>query len=189
MPVMDGYETMQHIRSNQKIAQLPILALTANAINSEIQRCMDCGASDYLSKPFFPEDLYLKIMKLLKNSGDTVRSTGIDLDVLASFTNGKESLMMATLTELSNVLTVEKDELWLKIQESDQQSIRARMHKLKPNFQMIGHIELSEMARLAEHEEDSEELIRIAKGIVGELPRILEGIEFELNQLGKMAIV
>lgn len=185
MPVMDGFETMQHIRSTPTIAQIPILALTANAINSEIQKCMECGASDYLSKPFLPEDLYLRIIKLTRSTKDNDTSSVVDLDVLSSYTNGKEALMAMTLKELSKLLMVEKEELLQKIKNADQKAIRARIHKLKPNFQMIGLNRMTDMARLAEKEEDSDVLIRLAKEILNELPRILEGIEFECNQLAK----
>jgi CheY-like chemotaxis protein/signal transduction histidine kinase len=51
MPVMDGYETMQHIRAHEKYGKVPILALTAKAMKQDRERCIASGASDYLSKP------------------------------------------------------------------------------------------------------------------------------------------
>ncbi|MCP4115020.1 MAG: response regulator [Desulfobacteraceae bacterium] len=51
MPVMDGYETMKRIRKQEKFKSLPILALTAKAMETDREECIRCGANDYLSKP------------------------------------------------------------------------------------------------------------------------------------------
>ncbi|MEA1969239.1 MAG: response regulator [Thermodesulfobacteriota bacterium] len=51
MPVMDGYETMRKIRNQKQFRNLPILALTAKAMESDREECIKCGANDYLSKP------------------------------------------------------------------------------------------------------------------------------------------
>lgn len=62
MPEMDGYETMQAIRSMPQFHTIPIIALTAKAMKEDRQRCIDSGASDYISKPIDVE----KLLSLLK---------------------------------------------------------------------------------------------------------------------------
>jgi HAMP domain-containing protein/signal transduction histidine kinase/CheY-like chemotaxis protein len=51
MPEMDGYETMQQIRGNPHIADVPLVAVTAKAMKGDRQKCLDAGASDYIAKP------------------------------------------------------------------------------------------------------------------------------------------
>ncbi|WFC62978.1 response regulator [Pseudomonas sp. REST10] len=57
MPVMDGYEASRRIRSNGRWPELPIVALTANALSDERERCRAAGMNDYLAKPFQREEL------------------------------------------------------------------------------------------------------------------------------------
>lgn len=58
MPVMDGYEATKIIRTTNNInANIPILALTANVIKEEIDKCLEVGMDKHLAKPFDPEKL------------------------------------------------------------------------------------------------------------------------------------
>jgi CheY-like chemotaxis protein len=59
MPEMDGYEATSAIRQAEYEGgqRIPIIALTANAMPGDRQRCIDSGMDDYLTKPFLPEEL------------------------------------------------------------------------------------------------------------------------------------
>lgn len=61
MPVMDGKEATLLIREKVPVARLPIIALTANALATDMQRCLDIGMNAYLTKPIVPKDLFAAV--------------------------------------------------------------------------------------------------------------------------------
>jgi CheY-like chemotaxis protein len=70
MPVMDGVEATRIIRSKSEpfYQQLPIIALTASMLISEINEINECGMNDYVLKPFDPKGLFDKLSKYQKVS-------------------------------------------------------------------------------------------------------------------------
>ncbi|MCS0790016.1 ATP-binding protein [Cytobacillus firmus] len=63
MPVMDGYETMKRLRGLDRHQDVPIIALTAKAMKGDREKCMEAGATDYISKPLKLDQL-LSVMRV-----------------------------------------------------------------------------------------------------------------------------
>ena len=63
MPEMDGYETTQKIRREHKNSNLPIIAVTAKAMKGDREKCLEAGASDYITKPVKIDQL-LSLMRI-----------------------------------------------------------------------------------------------------------------------------
>jgi PAS domain S-box-containing protein len=66
MPTMDGLQATREIRRIPGMASVPILALTANALGEDRERCLAAGLDDHLTKPLAPEKLYCNILKWLR---------------------------------------------------------------------------------------------------------------------------
>ncbi len=65
MPEMDGFETMRQIRTFKRFETLPMIALTAKAMMGDREKCLEAGASDYVSKPVDTDQLLSLMRKWL----------------------------------------------------------------------------------------------------------------------------
>ena len=63
MPVMDGIEATRLIRQRKNLKQIPIIAMTANALRSDLDRCLAAGMNDFVTKPIDSEKLYSVISR------------------------------------------------------------------------------------------------------------------------------
>lgn len=70
---MDGYETMERIRKDLQLHELPIIALTAKAMKQDQDRAFEAGASDYISKPLNLEQLF-SVLTVWLTSGERLRN-------------------------------------------------------------------------------------------------------------------
>ena len=73
MPVKDGYETCREIKSDPKMAQTPVVMLTAKVESEDVITGIEAGADDYITKPFDVEILRSKINSLMKKREDMKR--------------------------------------------------------------------------------------------------------------------
>ncbi len=67
MPEMDGYEAIGELRTLSQFRELPIIAVTAQAMTGDKERCLAAGATDYLAKPIDDEKLMLLLNQYLNN--------------------------------------------------------------------------------------------------------------------------
>lgn len=82
MPDMDGYETMREIRARDRFAALPVIAVTAKAMKGDRQKCIQAGASDYVSKPVDIDQL-ISVLRVSVQRADAMR---LATDSVASLT-------------------------------------------------------------------------------------------------------
>ncbi|MCK5680874.1 cache domain-containing protein, partial [bacterium] len=69
MPIMDGYEATKHIRESDQ--EIPIIALTANAMAGDVEKTKNAGMNEHLNKPIEVEKLYDVLLRYLTGKGDT----------------------------------------------------------------------------------------------------------------------
>lgn len=65
MPVMDGYEMLRILRSDDTFSQIPVIAVTARAMKGDDVKCLQAGASDYIPKPIDLKNFLSKMIKWL----------------------------------------------------------------------------------------------------------------------------
>jgi two-component system, sensor histidine kinase and response regulator len=70
MPVMDGITATKAIRSNPRFNSLPIIAMTANAMETDREACLQAGMNDHVGKPIDPDEMFATIMRWAKKRGD-----------------------------------------------------------------------------------------------------------------------
>src|SRR5213075_2957799 len=75
MPEMDGYETMRAIRQVPEFRTLPIIAVTAKAMKGDRAKCIEAGASDYITKPVDLDQLFSMLRVWLVRSPEAIHST------------------------------------------------------------------------------------------------------------------
>jgi DNA-binding response OmpR family regulator len=66
MPRLDGYEVTRRLRATDATRSIPIILLTARAQEADEERAFDAGATDYVRKPFSPQDLKSRVQALLE---------------------------------------------------------------------------------------------------------------------------
>ena len=66
MPKMDGYETTRNLRKLPGCTDLPVIAMTANVMSVDRQKCQQAGMDDFIGKPILPETLYSVLIKWIK---------------------------------------------------------------------------------------------------------------------------
>ncbi len=92
MPEMDGYETTRLLRQEPVYANLPIIALTAHALEREQKKCFDAGMNDYLAKPINADQLYSILSKWTKNKEEPPLDAELETDI---FQNGNGEWLLS----------------------------------------------------------------------------------------------
>jgi two-component system, sensor histidine kinase and response regulator len=75
MPVMDGIEATRLIRADSRFDKLPIVAMTANAMAADRERCLEAGMNDHIPKPIDPDQLFGALSRWV---GQLERNAGSD---------------------------------------------------------------------------------------------------------------
>jgi signal transduction histidine kinase/CheY-like chemotaxis protein len=187
MPVMDGVAAAVAIRSELK-SNVPIIALTANALESEKEKCWQAGMNEYITKPYNPEFLREKIILLTEHNSKTEdqNSEHISLENLNILLNGSKEQMIRMTKVFLEQIEKHFNELKLALNENDLDQITAVTHKLKSSFQLFG---LSKTGVLLERIEqraktlESHDLNSELQLILNMQPRLTYLVQKELNQL------
>ena len=111
MPGIDGYELTKIIRSSSLV---PIIHLTAMGDTDNVIQGLEIGADDYLSKPFEPKELLLRIKNILKKTNtksfkDQIQINNLVLNLVTGEISGSKSSRTLNANELSILRILSKD--------------------------------------------------------------------------------
>lgn len=150
MPLLDGYNATKKIREELKNF-VPIIAMTANIMPQEKEKCLSYGMNDYLSKPFKEIDLfnilnlYIGNNKLNSNSKDLLNSSTIkpqyktiNLAHLKELSRGSASFIKEIIEIFVEQNPIEINELKQAIEKEDFSIIRSVSHKMKTSVGFMG---------------------------------------------------
>ncbi|MES2857332.1 MAG: CHASE3 domain-containing protein [Bdellovibrionota bacterium] len=152
MPVMDGYEATRLIRegrAGETNKLIPILATTANAIKGDIERCLEAGMNDYISKPISYDDLAFKVEKWMTRGKSVIDETAIAKLVQLGTRRGK-SLLNELIVLFLNESPKDLQKMRAFMNESNLPEMSAIAHSLKSSAANLGALRLRELAERVE---------------------------------------
>lgn len=135
MPIKDGYEATREIRAreSQSKTRVPIVALTAGALQSERENCLEAGMDYFLTKPIEKQKL-LEVTELIlnpKSGGEEINKEIFDKEGLLSVLGGDEGLFKDILTEGAQELSENLNQLKLAISKFNETEITTLLHTIK----------------------------------------------------------
>ncbi len=179
MPIMDGLQATLAIR-NELRKDVPIIGLSANAYDSEAQRCLSAGMNDFMTKPFSPEQLRRTISAFL--GGGAVppipTQSRVNFSRLLSHVNQNEDLALKLINVFQETLPQELDRLKAAAENNDPAGFCFILHQFRPSLKMLATSQFQQSIEDMGHtvESSPELLIGTSERIVSELNALSEEI-------------
>ena len=190
MPEMDGFETTRRIRKyrDAKKAQVPIMAMTADALVEERKKCFEAGMNDYLSKPFKQGELLHKILTLTGNESkqhyhqENNSDSFVNTQSLKELTGG-DDVFMAEMIEiyLRNTPLMLK-EMKVSFKKLEFEKLKRTAHKIKSSFGMMGMnepLQIADEIELVDEKNCDQNLLKVK---LERLAELIAGSEKELKR-------
>jgi PAS domain S-box-containing protein len=194
MPEMDGFAATTYIRNTLGL-QTPIIALTANAIKTEIERCFEVGMNDYVLKPFNESQLINSIINQLELSPSNNQlmepiesndSALYDLSSLRQLAANSPEFLHSIINMFLDQIPREIDEMEQLWKQKDYEAVKKIAHRIKPNFIQFGiHCLQSDLQKVNyfdytnAEELDSAELA--LQNITQTIPKVIQQLQLEVS--------
>lgn len=162
MPIMNGYDASAAIRMTD--SEVPIMAMTADAISGIKEQCEMHGINHYISKPFDPDDLLNRIQAILKSKG--FKNNGSPVINRADgmkYTGNNEALYAKILHSFYNESKDTVSDLQKALLVGDYESARQIVHKIKGTTGTIGATKVYDLSKKLQQAIEQEDKIEVHK--------------------------
>ncbi len=174
MPVMDGITATKAIRANPEFRTLPIIAMTANVMATDREKCIEAGMNDHVSKPIDPDELFATLLRWIKPreersaapsiappiaastaavtipDSDKLVIAGIDTQAALRRTGGNRKRYEALLRKFAQPSAGGVEEIRAALAAGDTATAARAAHSLKGAAANLGATALAEVAAKAE---------------------------------------
>ncbi|MBT4890785.1 MAG: response regulator, partial [Rhodospirillales bacterium] len=208
MPVMDGFELTQAIRKSEtgRDSRFPIIAITASALNAEVERCYESGMDDFLAKPLEMPKLLAVLKKWMpelhaetvihvdlnepevskKTTGDQKKpegaNTSIDPSALKSIFGDDDETFKEILQDFIEPSKSNIKEIETGFSDRSADGVAKAAHKLKSSARSVGANELADLCEALETAGKAEDWTEIDK-TMPQLPNTFELVIEYINNL------
>jgi CheY-like chemotaxis protein len=196
MPGMDGFEATRRIRSELKIAALPIIAVTADAMERERQQCLAAGMNDHVAKPIVPDTLLATLLLWINPERLGVGSVakapsrveglpelpGVEINSALARVSGNLGLLRNLLGEFSRGWSDVVERLTVATEEMNWSEALHLAHTLKGLAATLSMAEVSSAAERLERDLKREEFSTVPL-LLGDLERAMAVVVPGLAQL------
>ncbi|HEV7207456.1 MAG TPA: response regulator, partial [Mycobacteriales bacterium] len=187
MPEMDGYTATTEIRRRDDARHLPIIAMTAGAIDGDRERCLAAGMDDYVSKPFTPDQLKAALIRWLPQGSPRAAATpaqdtaltdvGLDhsrLDVLRRMAPADPSLLPRLVTAFLAEAPMTAAAVTAAVDAGDGPGLWQSAHRLRGAAANMGATTLAALCQELEE--------RGRRGELDHAPTLVAGLAAELDR-------
>ncbi|HEX5622613.1 MAG TPA: response regulator [Solirubrobacteraceae bacterium] len=187
MPELDGFEATARIREREGADEhLPIVAMTASAMEGDRERCLAAGMDDYISKPLRPDQLDAVLERWLGHTGAPVESAASNGDRNGLVDAGRVQRFRDDYPEIADRLVAMFadttppliEALTNAVHASDDEAVRRLAHKLKGSCQNVGAVKMAALCR--ELEEPNARTVPLADALQAAYPATLTEIRAAL---------
>jgi two-component system sensor histidine kinase/response regulator len=200
MPIMDGFEATRLIRENPALSKQCIIAMTANAMVEDRQRCLTAGMNDFITKPITPDMLYQTLAKWImaadhneiKKPAQEVISNvipplidmdepSIDLGVLAQIVGSEPEKIFRFGQMFLETAEDTIGQMQVAYLAEDTQTLSALGHKLKSSARTVGANSFADICEALELAGKKNNLIE-TQALLTKLPPLLQKIGRQIQQ-------
>ena len=192
MPRLDGYATTSRFRDwekEQQCARTPIVALTANALTGDAEKCFAAGMDRYLSKPFTSDQLYQVLESCVADSAAADSEVKVETAVLdrqalgriqALHRPGGPNLLAKVLGLYSSSSLALTDAIRTAAMSNDAESIRQAAHALKSSSANVGAMAFAELCKdveVAAAQGKVDQARVLVDGLLAEHKKVLQALD------------